>query len=69
MIKVTMALATAILLAGCVYEPPPPPAYPYYAPGYYATPGYYYPGYYGGYPAYYGPPVYGGVFFRGGRWR
>ena len=34
-------------------QPPQPPAYPAYAPGYYAPPPYYYPPYY-----YYGPRIY-----------
>lgn len=42
-----IALAMAAL-AGCVYAPPPGPAYGYgYAPGYYYAPA----------PYYYGPPV------------
>ena len=57
--------ATALLLAstlgGCVYAPPPPPAYGY------ADPYYGYPAYYG--PAYYGPAYYGPSVFVGGRFR
>lgn len=64
--RTTLVSALALGMGGCVYQPPPAPAYAY-APGYY----YYYPGYYYPYPYYYGPPVYGSFsfFFGGhGRW-
>ena len=55
-----LAVAVALGVAGCVYEPTP----------YYAAPAPYYgPAYYG--PAYYGPPVALGVTVGGGhrhRW-
>jgi hypothetical protein len=39
-----LAVVVTALLAGCVYEPAPPPPPAYYAPGYYGyAPGYYRP--------------------------
>jgi hypothetical protein len=46
---ISLVLIAAGLLAGCVYEAPPPPRYAYYGPGYYYAP----------------PPVYGSVYVGG----
>jgi hypothetical protein len=58
LVRWAAAAALIAILGGCVYAPPPAPAYGYAPPGYgYAAPGYAYaPG-----PYYYGPPVAVGV--------
>ena len=57
-LRVALAAAVGLGLAGCYYAPPPPPPAYAYAPSYAYAPAYY-PGYY------YGPPVYGSIVVRG----